>query len=173
VTGSSRCVIGKAGSGAYIYIIFGGVMMARIALTFMLALSWMSMDVSAGKSTSRIAIGGVWRSEINDVGYNAVAKTVTAQKTKITCYNPGYEKCPKEMLATGPNRPADDHTVVEDAAMDYAQAQIASNVLSGNMQFTISGNSNVKRLIWTASSSLNETGCIRVYEEGGTDPGCE
>jgi hypothetical protein len=140
------------------YVLFGGVMMTRIALAFILAFTCMSMDVSAGKSTVRIAVGGVWRSEINDVGYNAVAKVVTAEKSTITCYNPGYEKCPKAMLATGPNRPADDHTVVEDAAMDYAQAQIASNVLSGNMQFTISGNSNVKRLIWTASSSLNETG---------------
>lgn len=131
------------------------------------------MEVSAGKSTVRIAIGGVWRSEIQDVGYNSVTKVVTSQKSTVTCYNPGYEKCPKAMLATGPNRPADDHTVVEDAAMEYALAEIANNVLSGNMQFTISGNSNVKRLIWTASSNLNETGCIRVFEEGQSDPGCE
>lgn len=76
------------------------------------------------------------------------------------------------MTASGPGRPADEHTTVEDAAVNYAHAQIANGTLSGNTQFTLNGHSPVKRLVWSVDSQQQLSGCIRVWNDGEADPGC-
>jgi hypothetical protein len=156
---------------SYTLIYSGGFMKRYLLIVTLLVATLSSGSIMAW--TSIYKKGGVWIPERQIVGYKVIHREDNFFHTRITCVDDGPNACPDKLVASNPNRPVDQHTVVEDAGIDYAHSQISNGVLSGNMQFSISGNNNVKRLVWNASSTLQEDGCIRIWVEGASDPGCQ
>jgi uncharacterized metal-binding protein len=151
---------------------YDGVYMKRYLLIVTLLVATLSSR-SMMAWTSVYKKGGVWIPERQIVGYRTVHREDNWLYTRITCVDGGPNECPDKFVASNPNRPPDQHTVVEDAGIEYAHSQISNGILSGNMLFSISGNNNVKRLVWNVSSALQEDGCIRIWVEGASDPGCQ
>ncbi len=127
----------------------------------------MPLESSAGIFTFIHKSGGTRNSD-NTVTYDKVNVARGILITRIECRDGGVNGCPEEVV--GPGRPADSHTEVEQAAVNYAKQQISSGALTGNTQFTVSGNSNVKRLKWDANSIYQEDGYIKVWVEGEPEP---
>jgi hypothetical protein len=146
-------------------------MIARICVLAVSALCIATTSLQAHRTTI-LKEGGVFVRELDREGFNIVRVERTTTYTNIGCKDPGVLACPDKMIASGPGRPADGHTQAEDAAIDHAHAQIALGVLSGNTQFVLNGNPNVKRLVWSVDSMQQLNGCIRAWTDGDPDPGC-
>jgi hypothetical protein len=117
-------------------------------------------------------LNGTWITALDREGFNYVKVERKSNSTTIWCKDPGVLECPDKMIASGPERPSDSHTEAEDAAIEYAHAQIAIGVLSGNIQFVLNGNPSIKRLVWSVESQQQLNGCIRAWTDGSPDPGC-
>lgn len=125
--------------------------------------------VHAGIFTSITKSDGRDNGPGNDPTYDNVNVTrVWVISTSISCSGPGAEGCPSAVV--GPGRDADSHTEVEQAGVNHAKAQIAAGTLAGNTTFSISGNSNIKQLKWSATSTAFRTGFIKIWVYGDPEP---